>query len=167
MAHLLNHSCEPNCYSRLTDVWHEAAGRVEQHVILYAKRDIAALEELTYDYRCDPRLNTLALGRRLMREVCRKLSADCPKPALRVRSVTHQVLSQAPAWSHPSGMHGFQSMNFCLTRRFCSDQLLPCNCGASSCRGFVNAPELDSPRTAIVWAPSTEVQPWTGARAVA
>ncbi len=56
MAHLLNHSCEPNCYSRLTDVWDEAAGRAEQHVILYAKRDIAALEELTYDYRCYPLL---------------------------------------------------------------------------------------------------------------
>ena len=53
MAHLLNHSCEPNCYSRLTDVWDEAAGRADQHVILYAKRDIMALEELTYDYRCD------------------------------------------------------------------------------------------------------------------
>jgi SET domain-containing protein len=51
MAHLLNHSCEPNCYSRLTDVYDEGiCGRVE-HVILYAKRDIAAFEELTYDYR--------------------------------------------------------------------------------------------------------------------
>ena len=51
MAHLLNHSCEPNCYSRLTDVYDDGAGRRVEHVILYAKRDIAAFEELTYDYR--------------------------------------------------------------------------------------------------------------------
>ena len=57
MAHLLNHSCDPNCYSRLTGVWDEAAGMALQHVVLYAKRDIAAEEELTYDYRwvaCPP-----------------------------------------------------------------------------------------------------------------
>ena len=51
MAHLLNHSCEPNCYSRLTDVYDDGAGRRVEHVILYAKRDIATFEELTYDYR--------------------------------------------------------------------------------------------------------------------
>lgn len=51
MAHLLNHSCDPNCYSRLTGVWDPAAGMSLQHVMLYAKRSIAAEEELTYDYR--------------------------------------------------------------------------------------------------------------------
>ena len=54
MAHLLNHSCDPNCYSRLTGVWDEAAGKALQHVMLYAKRAIPAEEELTYDYRWVP-----------------------------------------------------------------------------------------------------------------
>lgn len=52
MAHLLNHSCEPNCYSRLTGVWDEVTGAAVQHVVLYAKTSIAADVELTYDYRC-------------------------------------------------------------------------------------------------------------------
>ena len=51
MAHLLNHSCEPNCYSRLTGVWDEVTGAAVQHVVLYAKTSIAADVELTYDYR--------------------------------------------------------------------------------------------------------------------
>ncbi len=52
MAHLLNHSCEPNCYSRPI----EAAATPEggppvEHVVIVAKEDIRAGEELTYDYR--------------------------------------------------------------------------------------------------------------------
>lgn len=45
IAHLINHSCEPNCYSRVINV------RGEDHIIIYAKRDIEQWEELTYDYR--------------------------------------------------------------------------------------------------------------------
>lgn len=45
IAHLINHSCEPNCYSRVVTVCGE------EHIIIFAKRDIARLEELTYDYR--------------------------------------------------------------------------------------------------------------------
>lgn len=58
MAHLLNHSCEPNCYSRLTGVWDEVTGSAVQHVVLYAKTPIAADVELTYDYRCAGLWNT-------------------------------------------------------------------------------------------------------------
>lgn len=45
IAHLINHSCEPNCYSRVITV------NSDEHIIIFAKRDIVQWEELTYDYR--------------------------------------------------------------------------------------------------------------------
>ncbi|KAK9809797.1 hypothetical protein WJX73_007597 [Symbiochloris irregularis] len=51
MAHLLNHSCNPNCYSRILAAGHPVSGLVQDHVIILAKRPIAIGEELTYDYR--------------------------------------------------------------------------------------------------------------------
>ncbi|TYG50167.1 hypothetical protein ES288_D10G153100v1 [Gossypium darwinii] len=45
IAHLINHSCEPNCYSRVISV------HGNEHIIIFAKRDIKRWEELTYDYR--------------------------------------------------------------------------------------------------------------------
>jgi hypothetical protein len=68
MAHLINHSCAPNCYSRLVGVG-DGEG---PHIVLFALRDIAPAEELCYDYR------------------------------------------------------------------FAGKERLPCNCGAASCRGWVN-----------------------------
>uniref|UniRef100_A0A1D1Z907 Histone-lysine N-methyltransferase ATX2 n=1 Tax=Anthurium amnicola TaxID=1678845 RepID=A0A1D1Z907_9ARAE len=45
IAQLINHSCEPNCYSRVISV------NGDEHIIIFAKRDIKQWEELTYDYR--------------------------------------------------------------------------------------------------------------------
>ncbi|KAG0491118.1 hypothetical protein HPP92_007981 [Vanilla planifolia] len=45
IAHLINHSCEPNCYSRVISF------NGDEHIIIFAKRDIKQWEELTYDYR--------------------------------------------------------------------------------------------------------------------
>ncbi|KAE8718349.1 Histone-lysine N-methyltransferase ATX1 [Hibiscus syriacus] len=45
IAHLINHSCEPNCYSRVISV------HGNEHIIIFAKRDIKRWEELAYDYR--------------------------------------------------------------------------------------------------------------------
>ncbi|EFJ42811.1 histone H3 methyltransferase/Trithorax [Volvox carteri f. nagariensis] len=56
MAHLLNHSCDPNCYSRTITLTDPVTRATSDHVIITAKvcvlwRDIEAWEELTYDYR--------------------------------------------------------------------------------------------------------------------
>ena len=45
VAHLINHSCEPNCASRVFD------NEDESHVAIFALRDLQPGEELTYDYR--------------------------------------------------------------------------------------------------------------------
>ncbi|CAN6460712.1 unnamed protein product [Victoria cruziana] len=45
IAHLINHSCEPNCYSRVVTVCGD------EHIIIFTKREISLWEELTYDYR--------------------------------------------------------------------------------------------------------------------
>ena len=44
LAKFINHSCEPNCYSKLITL----NGR--KAIILYAKRNIEPFEELFYDY---------------------------------------------------------------------------------------------------------------------
>jgi len=45
VARFINHSCEPNCYSRQIII----DGRL--HIIIFALRDIRCGEELTYDYK--------------------------------------------------------------------------------------------------------------------
>ena len=51
MAHLINHSCAPNCYSRTISVRNEKTAELQDHVVIIARQHIAAAEELTYDYR--------------------------------------------------------------------------------------------------------------------
>ncbi|KAK9830592.1 hypothetical protein WJX81_002721 [Elliptochloris bilobata] len=91
IAHLLNHSCEPNCYSRTVSLRCAATGRLMDHVVIFARRGIAAGEELTYDYR------------------------------------------------------------------FSGEEMLPCHCGASRCRGTVNAPAAADEALAL---PRRCLKPW-------
>lgn len=54
IAHLMNHSCSPNCFSAVKTIYKPSPdGGFEEveKVILFAKRDIKAHDELTYDYR--------------------------------------------------------------------------------------------------------------------
>jgi len=44
-ARFINHSCEPNCYSKIVDILGS------KHIIIFAMRKIFPGEELTYDYK--------------------------------------------------------------------------------------------------------------------
>ncbi|ELK17794.1 Histone-lysine N-methyltransferase MLL4 [Pteropus alecto] len=44
-ARFINHSCEPNCFSRVIHV------EGQKHIVIFALRRILRGEELTYDYK--------------------------------------------------------------------------------------------------------------------
>ncbi|NXS24541.1 KMT2A methyltransferase, partial [Mystacornis crossleyi] len=44
-ARFINHSCEPNCYSRVINI------DGQKHIVIFAMRKIYRGEELTYDYK--------------------------------------------------------------------------------------------------------------------
>jgi len=45
LARFINHSCDPNCYTRIINVNNTL------RVVIYSKMQIKAVEELTYDYK--------------------------------------------------------------------------------------------------------------------
>ena len=168
MAHLLNHSCEPNCYSRLTDVYDDGIGGPKEHVILYAKREIAAFEELTYDYRrdlCGPSTCIHLICSLFLRTA---VSDSSVHVLLAVHCAQHSKAVQLIVWH--LCMRRRSSRTFiwrshacsCCVSRFCSEKLLRCNCGARGCRGFVNAPQHGVLKQDFILALASEVQPWNG-----
>jgi len=44
-ARFINHSCDPNCYSKIVEILGKS------HIIIFALRQIYPGEELTYDYK--------------------------------------------------------------------------------------------------------------------
>ena len=47
LARFINHSCSPNCYTQCIQFANS------NHIVIYAKRDIEAYEELCYDYKME------------------------------------------------------------------------------------------------------------------
>ena len=61
-ARFINHSCDPNCYSKVVD---DGTGR--KHIVIFALRCIGRGEELTYDYKFpieDVKINCSCSSRR-------------------------------------------------------------------------------------------------------
>lgn len=45
LARFINHSCDPNCYTKIITV------EGHKHIVIYSKHNIPAGVELTYDYK--------------------------------------------------------------------------------------------------------------------
>ncbi len=45
LARFINHSCDPNCYTKIITV------EGHKHIVIYSKQHIQAGVELTYDYK--------------------------------------------------------------------------------------------------------------------
>jgi len=48
VARFMNHSCAPNCFSKVLEV---GKGAHDKHIVVYAKRNLQVGEELQYDYQ--------------------------------------------------------------------------------------------------------------------
>jgi SET domain-containing protein len=104
----VNHSCDPNCASRIVKVENQ------KHIVIFAEKDIALNEELTYDYKVGGK-GRKAKGRGIGR------IAETGWPADGVGWVVMGLASvRAP-------------LQFPL-----EESKISCHCGAATCRGFMN-----------------------------
>jgi SET domain-containing protein len=54
IARYINHSCTPNCYSKVVlepEGKPYVPGSVRGHIVIFAMRDLEPNEEVTYDYK--------------------------------------------------------------------------------------------------------------------
>uniref|UniRef100_A0A6F9DG44 [histone H3]-lysine(4) N-methyltransferase n=1 Tax=Phallusia mammillata TaxID=59560 RepID=A0A6F9DG44_9ASCI len=65
-ARFINHSCEPNCYSRIVQV------EGKKHIVIFALRKIYRGEELTYDYKFPIEDDTHKISCNCGSRLCRK-----------------------------------------------------------------------------------------------
>ncbi len=84
-ARFINHSCDPNCEIFIFD----------DRVYVYAKRDIARGEELTFDYQLGPAIDAQTEPNDPLDHPCRCGSPNCrgtmaAQPAPRSRKATHK-----------------------------------------------------------------------------
>ncbi|BBN09671.1 protein MpATX2 [Marchantia polymorpha subsp. ruderalis] len=55
IGRLINHSCAPNCFAKIWEASRDGEkGSETHHIMLIARKDVAAGEELTYNYRFAP-----------------------------------------------------------------------------------------------------------------
>lgn len=71
-ARFINHSCEPNCYSRVITV------DGQKHIVIFASRRIYCGEELTYDYKFPIEDASNKLPCNCGAKKCRKFLNWCP-----------------------------------------------------------------------------------------
>ena len=136
MAHLLNHSCAPNCVSRNHTIMDPSSGEPRDHVIISALRDILPAEELTYDYRCQPRLCVCVCvcvcvcGAACVSKIgtYSSLLADFSHTSRKLSAAQQLMLRCAAVLGDPVRLHSYLPH----VSRFNSKKQLPCNCGAPS-----------------------------------
>ena len=177
VAHLLNHSCAPNCYSRTVTFADPVTQAPRDHVIIYAARWVPIGGRGAAKHAC-LRLPLLA-----WRQICEHTrSCHAPiNPQGHPRGCRAYVRLQVTRGRVPAGVlqprraqcHMARLLDVrlvCCTRptcalctppppsRFAGEEKLPCNCGVPSCRGFVNCPADDDCEAAgAKWVPPTEL----------
>lgn len=70
IARFMNHSCDPNAYTRIVTL-DGPGGTSEKHIVIIAKRDLVAGEEITYDYQ-------FAIEKEKQKIPCHCGSTKCP-----------------------------------------------------------------------------------------
>lgn len=95
-ARFINHSCEPNCYSRVITV------DGQKHIVIFASRRIYCGEELTYDYKFPIEDASNKLPCNCGAKKCRKFLNWCLFLNNLKRTAGLLSSSATMFWGHPS-----------------------------------------------------------------